>query len=170
MASMASIPEEQYPRSTFEPDAEYANGQVLPRAAGEFDHSDWQLSIALWFREHAGEWNLRVAPGQRIRVAAGNYRVPDVAVMDGSVEKEQVLTHPSLAVFEVLSPADTVQDLDGKLCDYAAMGIPHIWVVNPKTRRFRRYEDGSLRPADRFASPERGIDFAFEEIARPLQD
>ena len=37
---------------------------------------------------------------------------------------------PDLAV-EVVSPNDTVYDLDEKLEDYRAAGIPLVWVVYP---------------------------------------
>jgi hypothetical protein len=46
-----------------------------------------------------------------------------VAVLDSSAPVEQVMTHPPIAVFEVLSPEDTVQRLKHKLEDYSAMGI-----------------------------------------------
>lgn len=71
-------------------------------------------------------------PERRIKVASDSYRVPDVVVSDRAFEKEQVLTRAPLAVFEVLSPTDTGQDLDEKLGEYAAMGIAQIWVVDPK--------------------------------------
>jgi hypothetical protein len=39
---------EEYPRnSSFEPDAEYADGQIEERAVGEFDHSIWQKAIVV---------------------------------------------------------------------------------------------------------------------------
>lgn len=80
------------------------------------------------------------------------------------------MTHPPLAVFEVLSPDDTMQDLDERLSDYASMGIPHIWLVDPKTAVFKSYQEGSLIPLGGFSMKERAVSFDFAEIHALLQN
>jgi Uma2 family endonuclease len=169
MSTATHISEEQYLRSTFEPDAEYVDGEIRTRPAGTYSHADWQQAIATWFLQHAKEWNIRSVPALRVRIRPGKYRVPDAVVLDRANPIEEVVTLAPLAVFEVLSPDDTVQELDEKLADYAAMGIPRIWVVDPKTGVFKNYLDECLKPANRFAFPERGIEFAVQEIAALLQ-
>ena len=62
------------------------------------------------------------------------------------------MTLAPLAVFEVLSPDDTVQELYEKLDDYTAMGIPQIWVVDPKTGVFKHYVD-SCRSGEQLRLP-----------------
>jgi Uma2 family endonuclease len=103
--------------SEYEPDAEYVDGEIEERPMGEFDHNAWQQAIQLWFWQHAKEWNTRVVPEQRIRVAQTRFRVPDVTVLDRSRPIEQIVTHPPIAVFEVLSPEDTLRRLTRKLED-----------------------------------------------------
>lgn len=169
MSTTAHISEAQYLRSIFEPDAEYVDGEIRERPAGTYDHGDWQQAIQRWFVEHAREWNIRSVPEQRMRVRPGKYRIPDVTVLDRANPKEQVVTLAPLAVFEVLSPEDTVQDLYEKLDDYAAMGIAHVWVLDPKTGVFKRYTDGGLMPLSRFAYLERSITFDLAEILNLLQ-
>jgi len=71
---------------------------------------------------------------------------------------------PAVAVFEVLSPEDTVRRLMRKLNDYHAMGIPEIWVVDPETKVFSRFEDGQLVRRNNFSFPSKGIDFATSQI------
>jgi Uma2 family endonuclease len=170
MRTTAHISEAQYLRSVFEPDAEYVDGEIRERPMGTYDHGDWQQAIQRWFVEHGREWNIRSVPEQRMRVRTGKYRIPDVAVLDRANPKEQVVTLAPLAVFEVLSPEDTVQDLYEKLDDYAAMGIAHAWVLDPKTGTFKRYKENGLIPESQFSFPERGISFAFTAIAALLQD
>ena len=170
MRAAAHISEEQYLRSIFDPDAEYVDGEVRERRMGTYDHGDWQQAIQRWFAEHAKEWNLRSVSELRMRVKPGRYRIPDVSVLDRVHPKEQVVTVAPLAVFEVLSPDDTVQELYEKLVDYAEMGIPQIWIVDPKTGVFKQYVDACLRPADRFDFADRGIEFDVREIAVLLQD
>jgi Uma2 family endonuclease len=144
---MAAAPQlttlEIYLNSSFEPDAEYANGTIEERPMGEYDHSTWQHAIELWFSRHAAEWGIRVRPELRVQVASDRFRVPDVTILDRNLPVEQVITHPPIAVFEVLSPEDTVARMMTKLADYELMGIKTILLLDPSGQHFR-YADGSL--------------------------
>jgi Putative restriction endonuclease len=117
MATATHAPLEVYLHSEYEPAAEYVNGEILERPTGELNHADWQAAISAWFLNHAKEWNIRVFPELRVQVTQENYRIPDVTVLDRSLPVEQVITHPPIAVFEVLSPEDTVKRLKYKLAD-----------------------------------------------------
>ncbi|HTA79301.1 MAG TPA: Uma2 family endonuclease [Terracidiphilus sp.] len=170
MGATTHISEADYLHSVFEPDAEYVDGEVRERPMGTYDHNDWQQAIQRWFVEHAKEWNIRSVPEQRMRVKSGRYRIPDVSVLDRANPKEQVVTLAPIAVFEVLSPEDRVQELYEKLDDYVGMGIPHIWVLDPRTGIFKRYADAGLMPLLRFEYVERGIAFDLVDIAALLQN
>jgi len=121
------IPVEAYLHSSYEPDAEYVDGEIEERSIGEFDHASWQQAIQRWFLQHEQEWNVRVRPELRVQVAQNRYRVPDVAVLDRNQPIEQIITHPPIAVFEILSPEDGMMRMTQKLVEYAAMGIPTSW-------------------------------------------
>ncbi len=97
-------------------------------------------------------------------MAATRYRVPDVTVLDRSRPIEQIITHPPLAVFEVLSPEDSLQRLKRKLEDYRHMGIPEIWVIDPQDSTFYRYEDLQLLRKDSFSHAEKGIVFDMNQL------
>lgn len=150
MATPALIPVEVYLRTAcdYEPDAEYVDGEIELRPMGEYDHTNWQTAILQWFLGHTREWGIRVRPEQRVQVSPMRYRVPDVVVFDRSLPVEQILTHPPMAVFEVLSPEDRMSRMMVKLGDYARMGIGTIRVVDPNTQAIYRYEDGRLEPID----------------------
>jgi Uma2 family endonuclease len=161
------VPLEVYLRlSEYEPDAEYVDGEIEERPMGEFDHNAWQQAIQLWFWQHAKEWNTRVVPEQRVRVAQTRFRVPDVTVLDRSRPIEQIVTHPPIAVFEVLSSEDTIRRLKRKLEDYKSMGILQIWVIDPEDGSYSRYEDGQLTHTESFAEPSHGIVFEMNEIKK----
>jgi Uma2 family endonuclease len=170
MSTATHISEEQYLRSSFDPDAEYVDGEIRMRPMGTYSHADWQQAITAWFVQHTKEWNIRCVPELRVRVAAQRYRIPDVTVLDRANQREEVVTVAPLAVFEVLSPDDRMQEMYEKLDDYAKMGIPQIWIVDPKTGVFKQYADSCLRPATRFDFADRGIQFELSEIAGLLQD
>jgi Uma2 family endonuclease len=153
--------------SSYEPVAEYVDGEIELRPMGEFDHSSWQDAIQHWFHLHQKEWNTRVRPELRVQVTPTRFRVPDVTVLDRNLPIEQITTHPPRAVFEVLSPEDTVRRLKRKLEDYRLMGIPEIWVIDPQDNTFSRYEEQLVR-RDSFSMVEKGIVFERKEIRELL--
>lgn len=150
--------------SEHEPDAEYVDGLIEERPMGQWDHASWQQAIQLWFAAHTAEWNIRVRPELRVRVSSSRVRIPDVTVVDRDAPIEQVLTHPPLAVFEVLSPEDTLPRTMRRLADFADMGVKEIWVINPETATFYRHAGGGLAPATHFGAPGERIHFAMAEI------
>jgi Uma2 family endonuclease len=162
------VPVEVYLRSSYEPDAEYVDGEIERRPMGEWDHASWQQALLLWFSQHGKEWGVRVRPELRVQVATTRYRVPDVTVVDQGRPTEQIITHAPLAVFEVLSPEDRLQRLKRKLEDYRKMGIPEIWVIDPEDNSFYRYEDLELRRKETFAHAEKGIVFEMNELKNLL--
>jgi Uma2 family endonuclease len=166
MATATYVPVETYLRSSYEPDAEYVDGEIEERPMGEHDHAAWQAAIQRWFFAHDSEWNIEVLPEYRVQVAETRFRVPDVAVVDFSLPAERIATRPPIAVFEILSPEDTVSKMRRKLADYAKMGIPQIWVVDPEDGASLRYLDGELLRGEVFEEPSRGISFRIEEIGK----
>ena len=144
-AEVMHVPVEVYLNSSYEPDAEYVGGVIEERPMGEYDHSSWQHAIEFWFARYAKEWGIRVRPELRIQVSAGNFRVPDVTILDRNLPIEQVITHPPIAVFEILSPEDTLSRIMTKLGEYEQMGIQTILILDPNGRNFR-YSGGRLEP------------------------
>jgi Uma2 family endonuclease len=76
-------------------------------------------------------------------------RVPDLAVFGRStVIEEDGYIHSAPQLFiEVLSPANTRRERQGKLDDCAALGVPEAWVVAPEGRTVEilLLSDGQLR-------------------------
>ncbi len=130
----------------YEPAADYVDGEIEERPVGEFDHATWQLAITRWFLRFEVEWNIRVRLELRVQVSPTRYRIPDVVVFDRSRPVEQTLTHPPIAVFEVLSPEDRISRLLVKFADYAHMGVQTIRVIQPATGEIFAFERGALLP------------------------
>jgi Uma2 family endonuclease len=165
----AYVPVEVYLNSSFEPDAEYVDGIIEARPMGEYEHSSWQHAIEFWFAQHAKQWEIRVRPELRVQVSAGNFRVPDVTILDRNLPVEQVITHPPIAVFEILSPEDTLARMMTKLGDYERMGIQTILVLDPDGKHFR-YIAGALEPLspEAFDLPGSACRFDLAEIVKLL--
>lgn len=67
-------------------------------------------------------------------------RLPDSRIPEGDLR-----IAPDLVV-EVLSPSNTGIDLEDKLDEYLAAGVPMVWIVNPDRRTIRVYRnDGTTR-------------------------
>lgn len=141
----AQIPVEVYLRTSYEPDAEYVDGVIEERPMGEWSHADWQAAILEFFRRQRIEWNIRAAAELRVQVAKKRYRVPDVTILDRNLPVEQIVTRPPIAVFEILSPEDSLNRMMTKLADYERMGIKTILVLDPNGPHFR-FISGRLEP------------------------
>jgi Uma2 family endonuclease len=102
---------------------------------GEYDHANLQTALAVWFHTRQREWNIRVVVEQRVQVSPTRFRVPDVVVIDRAQPVEQIITHPPLAVMEVLSPEDTWRRIEERVADYLDFGIEHIWILDPGPQR-----------------------------------
>jgi Uma2 family endonuclease len=100
----ALVPVELYLHSSYEPDAEYVDGEIEERPMGEYDHASWQGAILKWFWLHEKEWNIRAQPELRVQVAATRYRVPDVTVLDRDRPIEQIITLPPMPYLRFCRP------------------------------------------------------------------
>ena len=134
----------EYLHTAYEPDAEYVDGEIEERAAGEYDHATWQYALLRWFTAHEEEWDLRVRSELQVQVSPTRYRVPDLTVIARPLPEEQVITRAPLAVFEILSPEDRMDRVLRKLGDYEGVGILTIVLVEPKDSSASRYQDGRL--------------------------
>jgi len=168
-AATAFVPVEEYLRSSFEPDAEYVDGQIEERAVGEDDHSAWQNAICAWFQQQAKQGQIRVRPELRVQVVPSCFLVPDVTLLDRSRPIEQIVTHPPVAVFEILSPADALKRIMAKCGRYERMGVKTILVIDPDGPKYQ-YVEGRLEPlrARSFDIPGSSCRFDLDEIEKLL--
>ncbi|MGH9605629.1 MAG: Uma2 family endonuclease [Terracidiphilus sp.] len=166
MAATATlISAEEYLRTVTDPDCEYIEGILEERPVGEYDHSTWQTILAGFFNARPAEWGVKARTELRVQVAADRFRVPDVTLLSRSAPREQIVTHPPLAVFEILSPEDAMTRMLEKLADYERMGIEAIWVIEPKKQLYYRYRGGQLTPGAVFELPGGAFSVPFAEIA-----
>ena len=133
---------------------ELVGGQLVERKMGM--ESGWvgtRLSSKLdRFREENGiGWAFNAENGyQCFPHEPGLVRRPDVSFVrygrfpGGVVPKGWAKIPPDLVV-EVVSPNETAYELEDKLADYQSVGVPLIWVINPKSRTVRIHRgDGTV--------------------------
>lgn len=156
---------EEYLRTVTDPDCEYVDGALEERPVGEYDHATWQTILAEFFNARKEQWSVKARTELRVQVAPNRFRVPDVTLLSRTAPREQIITHPPLAVFEILSPEDTMTRMLEKLADYERMGIAAIWVIEPKKQQYYRYREGQLTPGSIFELPGTAFTAPFAEIA-----
>ncbi len=145
MATVALVSVNEYLNTSYHPDKELLEGQLVERNIGEYHHSNLQGALIAWMRHRQREWKIRVLPEQRLQVSPGRFRIPDVCVVSRAQEIEPVFTKPRLLVIEVLSKDDTLRSIQERVDDYRAFGIQNIWVLDPVKRRAYVCTHGDFR-------------------------
>jgi len=165
MSTATLISVEEYLATSYRPDRELIDGQLLERNLGEYDHSNLQAALTQWFRNRRREWNIRVVVEQRVQVKPDRFRIPDVSVISRDQPIEPIFTHPPLLCMEVLSKDDTLRSIENRVDDYLAFGVRHIWILDPLKLRAYVCTKGS------FVEPEDGIlSIPGSPIQIPLKD
>lgn len=153
MATATLVSLEEYLSTTYRPDVDFLEGELLERNMGEQPHSRLQGFFAYVFRLNSKEWGFRALPEQRVQVRPERFRIPDIAVIRLSDPADRIIRRPPVVCIEVFSSADTKPEIQERVNDYAAMGVENIWAVNPWQRvgyacsveGFQQPEDGFLR-------------------------
>jgi Uma2 family endonuclease len=144
---------DEYLNTAYSPDREYVDGVVVERNVGERRHSKVQTKFAIVLgRDYPdfcvwAEW--------RSRTLQTRFRIPDVCVTLTDPGTD-VLEEPPFLAIEVLSRRDEMSDVLEKLEEYASIGVPNIWLIDPRrkkaftfaTHRLEEVTSGTLTTTD----------------------
>ena len=122
MSTATLIPVSEYLSTSYRPDVEYLDGEILERNVGEWDHGNVQGLVYAYLLARRREFGIRLVPELRVQVKPTRFRVPDVCVVLSSHPHEQILTHPPFLCIEVLSKDDTMTSMQERIDDYLAFG------------------------------------------------
>jgi len=143
--TLTTVPVEEYLRTTYHPDREYVDGQLVERNVGEHYHSLMQSLIGEVLSSRRRERRFRVFTEQRVQINdEPRYRIPDICVKRLPYHVTPILVLPDV-VIEIVSPDDRASDLLAKVGEYLRAGIPHIWVVDPYKRSVVEADAGGIR-------------------------
>jgi Uma2 family endonuclease len=172
MKSATLVSVEEYLRTSYRPDCDYVDGEVLERNVGERDHSKLQREFILYFGTRAKKWGLHVFPEQRVQVSERRFRIPDVCVVVGPEPDEQIFHQPPFICIEVLSKDDSVRSVQSRVDDYLKFGVPYVWVFDPFDRRAWAYSvEGNREVKDGILRTENpSIEVLLSEIFAGLDD
>jgi len=147
MGVAAPISIEQYFRTSFRPDCEYVDGEVLERNLGERAHSMALGGLCEFFLALRERMPVMPFPSWWTRVSQSRIRVPDVCVVRGKTPRTAIQETPPYIVIEGLSPQDGWSDMAERIEDYTRFGIENIWVVDPVRRRAWRISGAAREEA-----------------------
>lgn len=171
MPSRTLVSVDEYLHTSYRPDCDYVDGEIVERNLGELDHSDLQSEIVTYFRTRLRKSRVFAYIEQRVQVSPTRFRIPDVCVVAGEKPTEQIFRMPPFIAIEILSKDDRVSGMQERIDDYLKFGIRYVWVIDPRTQRAWTYtvdgaheaKDGILRTEDP------AIDLPLPEIFHALE-
>lgn len=147
-AASALLSIDEYLRTSYSPDVDFVDGQIEERNLGEYEHAKIQTLIAVIFNLHERAWATNTIVEQRLRVSPHRIRICDIAVLRADAPRESVTQTPPLLCIEVLSPEDRLSRAQKVLADYLAMGVEHLWLIDPLRRVAYTFDSKGLHFAD----------------------
>jgi Uma2 family endonuclease len=163
MPAAAQISVSEYLATPFRPDREYVDGEIVERNVGERTHSDTQGLLYAYFLQRKPQWGTHPLVEQRVQVSTGRFRIPDVCVLAPGAPFEEIVHYPPLLCVEILSKDDVMSQMQEKIEDYLKMGVPHVWVIDPRRRGYHYTADGMREAKDgilRTSEPELTVPLA----------
>jgi Uma2 family endonuclease len=133
MATGTLVSEEEYLRTTYEPDCEFEDGVLIERNVGTEKHSWLQTALAAFFFRRRKLWNITVYTEQRNKLRKGKYKIPDICVIRGPRPTTPVFEEPPFLAIEILSPEDRPIRVSDTIDAWLKFGVPHVWVIDPET-------------------------------------
>jgi Uma2 family endonuclease len=156
---------EEYLHTAFpDLDSEYRDGEIVRRSLPDYSHGKTQGLLVAFFFALPDRFSLHPCVETRMRIRPGRYVIPDVAVFH-PIEPSAVPETPPLVAIDVLSPDDRVSEVREKLEEYRAWGVPHVWLIDPRPRRFYMCDAGLIEQST-LQIPELGIELTDKDIFR----
>ena len=156
MPTTALVSVEEYLSSSYHPDVEYVDGELIARNVGEKDHGRLQALIAAYLINHEQKWHIVVYTDARTQILPTRFRLPDICVIRGPESDGQIIRTPPFLCIEILSKDDRAADIQEKIEEYLAFGVKFVWIINPRNRLayihtiigMTKAEGGILKTAD----------------------
>ena len=126
------VPEEEYLRTDYEPNCEYVDGVLEPKALPTALHSCVQKLLCLLLAPMQRTHRMIVWPELHVRIRPGKHRIPDLAIMPDIYRRDK--TVPPLVVIDVVSNSDSLRTTRARIDDLHGMGTLWTIVVDPERR------------------------------------
>jgi Uma2 family endonuclease len=145
MSTATAVSLKEYLNTSYRPDCDYLDGELLERNVGEWDHSRLQMLLSQYLFSREKQLGIVVVPEQRVQVKARRFRVPDITVIAGEPPAGPIVTKPPFLCVEILSPSDRLTEMQERIDDYLSFGVSYVWLINPRTRQTYVYSSAGIR-------------------------
>ena len=134
MSAATAVSLSEYLNTSYRPDCDYLEGELLERNVGEWDHARLQMLLSRYLSNREKKLGILVVPEQRVQVKARRFRVPDITVLAGPRPASGIITEAPFLCIEILSPSDRVVEMQDRIHDYLDFGVRYVWLIDPRTR------------------------------------
>ena len=136
MGTKTAMPVDEYLRASFpDLDKEYRDGELVERSMPDYIHAKTQGLLVAFFVPLRKTLSLYTCPELRLKLRPGVYLIPDVSLFHPTEPSQRVPDTPPLVVIEILSEDDRMNAVRDKLQEYRTWGVPHVWLVDPYSKR-----------------------------------
>jgi Uma2 family endonuclease len=144
MGAKAGVSVTEYLHSSFpDLDREYRDGELLERSLPDYLHGRTQALLLVFFEVLRRKGTPVYACSEtRMKLREGLYLIPDVAAFWPAEPASRVPESPPLVAVEILSLDDRLAKVRDNLEEYKAWGVPHVWLVDPHSRRMYTCQAG----------------------------
>ncbi len=150
-----------------EREPEYVRGELREKPMPDAFHADIQSRLMRLLWGINDRYPVRIRAEVRCQVAPDVYRLPDVALFAAG-PYEQVPASPCVMVAEIVLQDEKRIELMEKLRDYAAWGVPNIWIVDPWLRRLAVWRSDTEIPVEALTLPEYGFEVRLDQLIEGL--
>ncbi len=165
MSAGTLIPLEEYLNTSYSPDVEYRDGELVERKVGEEAHAYLQAAIAAYLYRRRKQWGIKIYTELRVKVRERWYPIPDVCVYPAAGFEGRYPSTPPLLWIEILSHDDRMVDVWNKANELIANGVPFVWIINPNTLESELRTPQGMQPV-----PEKTLRLPASEIVIPLAE
>jgi len=169
MGAKTLVSAADYLRTPFpDPEPEYVRGEIVERSMPDLTHSVIQSRLIHRFMQLAPRHPVLVCTGLRLRVDAEVYRVADVAIFTPPFPTQPIPERPPFLVMEIVSKDDRYVDILDKLREYRALGVRHVWLIDPWLRQLHAYSESGLTTLPALSLPEYRLEITLDELMQDL--
>jgi Uma2 family endonuclease len=164
MGARGGISVDEYLHTTFpDLDRAYRDGELVERSGPDYLHGRTQALLLVFFEALRKSLSFYACSETRVKVREGLYLIPAVSVFRPSPPRSSVPDQPPFIAVEILSPDDRLNAVRDKLEEYKSWGVPHVWLVDPHSRRMYTCEAG-LTEVPSLRIPELGVEVTPDEM------
>ena len=171
MATRTLISVEEYLNTSYDPDCDYVDGEVLERNLGEREHSELQTELVFFLCGLRKKYGFHVFTEQRVQVRPTRFRIPDVCVVLGPRPATPIFLEPPFLCIEILSKDDRYSAIRKKIADYQSFGVKYVWIIDTSTRKADVYGPNGVQEAKDgiLSTSDPDISVSLPELYRSLE-